>query len=127
MSETTNATPDSGSGELTVNDAANAFMGLMGGDEGSEDGQPEEQLETSEEDSSESDDESYDESDEEEQEDSEQEEKKRTYRVKASGEEKDVTLDELVKNYQLGADYTKKSQAVAEERKAVEAERHAVT
>lgn len=125
MSETTNATPESGSGELTVNDAASAFMGLMGGDEGSEDGQPEEQLEASEDEDSESEDE-YVESDEPEQEDSEQEEQTRTYRVKASGEEKDVTLDELVKNYQLGADYTKKSQAVAEERKAVEAERHAV-
>lgn len=126
MSETTNATPESGSGELTVNDAAISFMGLMGGDEGSDDGQPEEQLEAGEEDSAESEDE-YVESDESEQEDSEQEEQKRTYRVKASGEEKDVTLDELVKNYQLGADYTKKSQAVAEERKAVEAERHAVS
>lgn len=127
MSETTNVTPESGSGELTVNDAASAFMGLMGGDEGSEDGQPEEQLEASEGEESEAEDESNDEYEEEEQEDSEQEEQKRTYRVKASGEEKDVTLDELVKNYQLGADYTKKSQAVAEERKAVEAERHAVT
>jgi hypothetical protein len=126
MSETTNATPESGSGELTVNDAASAFMGLMGGDEGSDDGQPEEQLEADDNEESESEDE-YVESDESEQEDSEQEEQKRTYRVKASGEEKDVTLDELVKNYQLGADYTKKSQAVAEERKAVEAERHAVT
>lgn len=126
MSETTNVTPDYGSGELTVNDAASAFMGLMGGDEGSDNGQPEEQLEASEEDGSESEDSSYDETEEDEQEDSEQEEQKRTYRVKASGEEKDVTLDELVKNYQLGADYTKKSQAVAEERKAVEAERHAV-
>lgn len=126
MSETTNATPESGSGELTVNDAASAFMGLMGGDEGSDDGQPEERLEAGDNEESESEDE-YVESDESEQEDSEQEEQKRTYRVKASGEEKDVTLDELVKNYQLGADYTKKSQAVAEERKAVEAERHAVT
>lgn len=125
MSETTNATPESGSGELTVNDAASAFMGLMGGDEGSDNGQPEEQLEADDSEESESEDE-YVESDESEQEDSEQEEQKRTYRVKASGEEKDVTLDELVKNYQLGADYTKKSQAVAEERKAVEAERHAV-
>jgi hypothetical protein len=127
MSETTSATPESGSGELTVNDAASAFMGLMGGDEGSDEGQPEEQLEASEEEESESEDESSDEYEEEEQEDSEQEEQKRTYRVKAAGEEKDVTLDELVKNYQLGADYTKKSQAVAEERKAVQAEQQAIT
>jgi len=126
MSETTSATPESGSGELTVNEAANAFMGLMGSDEGSDDGQPEAQTQSDDDDSEELEEESNDESDGEEQEDSEQEEKERTYRVKAAGEEKDVTLDELVKNYQLGADYTKKSQAVAEERKVVQAEYQAV-
>lgn len=126
MSETTSATPESGSGELTVNQAANAFMGLMGSDEGSDEGQPEAQAQSNEGEGEEPEEESYDESDGEEQEDSEQEEQERTYRVKAAGEEKDVTLDELVKNYQLGADYTKKSQAVAEERKAVQAEYQAV-
>ena len=126
MSETTSATPESGSGELTVNDAANAFMGLMGSDEGSDEGQPEAQAQSDEDDSEEPEEESNDESEGEEQEDSEQEEQERTYRVKAAGEEKDVTLDELVKNYQLGADYTKKSQAVAEERKVIQAEYHAI-
>lgn len=126
MSETTSATPESGSGELTVNQAANAFMGLMGSDEGSDEGQPEAQAQSDEGEGEEPEEESYDESDGEEQEDSEQEEQERTYRVKAAGEEKDVTLDELVKNYQLGADYTKKSQAVAEERKVVQAEYQAV-
>ena len=126
MSETTSATPESGSGELTVNQAANAFMGLMGSDEGSDEGQPEAQAQSDEGEGEEPEEESYDESEGEEQEDSEQEEQERTYRVKAAGEEKDVTLDELVKNYQLGADYTKKSQAVAEERKAVQAEYQAV-
>lgn len=126
MSETTSATPESGSGELTVNEAANAFMGLMGGDEGSDEGQPEAQAQSDEGEGEEPEEESNDESEGEEQEDSEQEEQERTYRVKAAGEEKDVTLDELVKNYQLGADYTKKSQAVAEERKAVQAEYQAI-
>ena len=46
--------------------------------------------------------------------------------MKAAGEEREVTLDELIKSYQLGTDYTKKSQAVAEERKAVEAERQRI-
>jgi hypothetical protein len=46
--------------------------------------------------------------------------------VKAAGEEREVTLDELIKSYQLGTDYTKKSQAVAEERKAIEAERQRI-
>ena len=48
-------------------------------------------------------------------------EERKTYRVKAGGEEKDVTLDELVSGYQKGEDYTKKSQSLAEERKKVEA------
>ena len=47
-------------------------------------------------------------------------EERKTYRVKASGEEKDVTLDELVSGYQKATDYTQKSQTLAEERKKVE-------
>ena len=66
-----------------------------------------------------------DEDDSEEEDEVEVEERK-TFRVKANGEEKDVTLDELVSGYQKGEDYTKKSQALAEQRKAVEAEAHAV-
>ena len=53
-------------------------------------------------------------------------EERKTFRVKANGEEKDVTLTELVEGYQKGSDYTKKSQALAEDRKRVEAEAHAV-
>ena len=53
-------------------------------------------------------------------------EERKTFRVKANGEEKDVTLDELVSGFQKGEDYTKKSQALAEQRKAVEAEAYAV-
>ena len=66
---------------------------------------------------------------EEEDEDSEDEvevEERKTFRVKANGEEKDVTLNELVEGYQKGSDYTKKSQELAAQRKAVEAEAHAV-
>ena len=48
-------------------------------------------------------------------------EERKTYRVKASGEEKDVTLDELVSGYQKSTDYTQKSQQLAEERKKLEA------
>ena len=48
-------------------------------------------------------------------------EERKTYRVKASGEEKDVTLDELVSGYQKSTDYTQKSQTLAEERTKVEA------
>ena len=53
-------------------------------------------------------------------------EEQKTYKVKANGQEQEVTLDELVSGFQKGEDYTKKSQALADQRKAVEAEAHAV-
>jgi hypothetical protein len=119
MSDTESTNPE-GSAQLDVGGAANAILGLMGTDDGSEQEQPEQELEAN-------DSEAESEEDSEvEQEDEVEEQETQTYRVKAAGEEKDVTLDELIKSYQLGTDYTRKSQAVAEERKAVEAERHAV-
>jgi hypothetical protein len=123
MSDTQNTTPE-GSGELTVNSAADAILGLMGGEEGSEQEQPELQAEAN--DSDAESDESYDESEVEQEDGEDEQEEPQKFRVKAAGEEREVTLDELIKSYQLGTDYTKKSQAVAEERKAVEAERQAV-
>ena len=119
MSDTESTNPE-GSAQLDVGSAANAILGLMGSDDGSEQEQPEQELEAN---NSEAESEEYSEV---EQEDEVEEQETQTYRVKASGEEKDVTLDELIKSYQLGTDYTRKSQAVAEERKVVEAERHAV-
>ena len=53
-------------------------------------------------------------------------EERKTFRVKANGEEQDVTLEELVEGYQKGSDYTKKSQTLAEQRKAVEAHASAI-
>jgi hypothetical protein len=126
MSDTQNTTPE-GSGELTVGGAADAILGLMGGEEGSEQEQPESQLEANDSDAESDEPEEYSDESEVEQEDGEDEsEEPQRYRVKAAGEDREVTLDELIKSYQLGTDYTKKSQAVAEERKAVESERHAV-
>jgi len=122
MSDTPNTTPE-GSGELTVEGAANAFLSMMNREDGSEQEQPESASEANESDAES--DESYESEVEQEDGDGEQEEPQK-YRVKAAGEDREVTLDELIKSYQLGTDYTKKSQAVAEERKAVEAERHAV-
>jgi hypothetical protein len=98
-----------GSESLDVNQAASAFEGMMGDSEEAEQGQSEGQLE----DQQETDEVEY----------SEEEEPKPRYKVKASGEEVEVELDELIKGYQQGADYTKKSQALAEQRKALEAER----
>jgi hypothetical protein len=101
-------TNPSGSESLDVNQAASAFEGMMGDSEEAEEGQSEGQLE----DQQETDEVEYD------------EEPKPRYKVKASGEEVEVELDELIKGYQQGADYTKKSQALAEQRKALEAERN---
>jgi hypothetical protein len=119
MSDTQNTTPE-GSGELTVEGAANAFLSMMDREDGSDKEQPESASEANESDA-ESDGES-----EVEQDDDGEEQEQPTYLVKAAGEEREVTLNELIKSYQLGTDYTKKSQAVAEERKAVESERQAV-
>jgi hypothetical protein len=123
MSDTGSMTPE-GNTQLDVGGAADAIMGLMGTEEGSEQEQPETQLEAN--DSEAESEESYDEPEVEQDEGEEEAEEPPKYRVKAAGEEKEVTLDELIKSYQLGTDYTKKSQAVAEERKAVEAERQRI-
>ena len=103
-------TNPNGSESLDVNQAASAFESMMGDSEEADnsqaEGQPEELQETDEVEYSE-----------------ESEEPKPRSKVKASGEEVEVELDELIKGYQQGTDYTKKSQALAEQRKAIEAER----
>ena len=111
-------TNPSGSESLNVNQAANAFLGLMGSDDGAEQGQPEEQSEELEANSEvESEEAEY--SDESEP----VEEVKPRYKAKVGGEEVEVELDELINGYQRSKDYTQKSQALAEQRKAIEAER----
>lgn len=121
MSEQT-MTPESGSGEMGVNEAANQFLSMMDEPEDSQEQPEAEQEEVELEAESEESEEDYEEPEESEY---EPEELPR-YRVKAAGEEKEVTLDELIKGYQLGADYTKKTSDVAEQRRAVEAERQAI-
>jgi hypothetical protein len=100
----------------------------MGNEEGSEQEQPESQSESndSEAESEHIEAQAEDESEVEQDEGEDEQEEPAKYRVKAAGEEREVTLDELIKSYQLGTDYTKKSQAVAEERKVVEAERQRI-
>jgi hypothetical protein len=134
MSEET-MTPEQGSGELTVNEAAKQFEGFLSAGEDSN-----EQPETVEEEAEDSSDyeeaveaiddevvdaEDVDTDDDNEVEEEELEEEAR-YTVKAAGEEKEVTLEELMQGYQLGADYTKKTQELAENRKAIEAEAKAI-
>lgn len=107
-----------GSESLNVNQAANAFMSLMGDDTGAEQGQPEESTEQLEA-TSEAESEEAEYSDESEP----VEEVKPRYKAKVGGEEVEVELDELINGYQRSKDYTQKSQALAEQRKAIEAER----
>jgi len=135
MSEET-MTPEQGSGELTVNEAATKFEGFLSAGEDSNE-QPD-TVETEQEDSADyeeaaeatedevvdADDVEVEDDDESEVEEEELEETR--YTVKAAGEEKEVTLEELMQGYQLGADYTKKTQELAENRKAVEAEAKAI-
>ena len=128
-------TPETGSGELTVNEAAAKFEGFLSAGEDSNE-QPE-TVETEQEDSADYEEavdateddvvdaDDVDTDDDNEVKEEELEEPQR-FKVKAAGEEKEVTLEELMQGYQLGADYTKKTQELAENRKAIEAEAHAV-
>ena len=93
-------------------------------EEAEEETEPESEVEELEEDNPKTDEDEDDESEDEEVE--EVEEEPVTYTVKSGGEEKEVTVDELISGYQKGDDYTKKSQALAEDRKKVAAEAHAV-
>ena len=121
MSE--NMTPQEGSGTLSVDQAAGALLGMMGGEDSQE--QPQAATETEEaaevaEDTPEA---QYADDESEQAEDQEPVDEKPRYKVKASGEEVEVTLDDLIKGYQREADYTKKTQTLAEQRKQVESER----
>jgi hypothetical protein len=62
----------------------------------------------------------------EEQEEPEEQEQQQTFTVKVDGKEVSVTLDELQKGYSRTQDYTRKTQQIAEVRKQVEQETHAV-
>jgi hypothetical protein len=131
MSENTMTPEESGSGTLTVSQAANAFEGLMDTPANSteqlageleaeqaleQEAEPQQEAEQVEE--------VVDDEAEVQEDDSQEEEP--SYVIKAAGEEKEVPLSELIKGYQLGADYTKKTTEVAEQRKLVEAERGAI-
>lgn len=101
---------------LSVSQAAGQFLGLMEGEEAQAQPDPSDVIEnTVEQEEVQEDlhDDDYD----------EPEETTPTYRVKVGKEEVDVSLDELVQGYSRTKDYTRKTQEVAEQRKAVEAER----
>jgi hypothetical protein len=121
MSE--NMTPQEGNGSLSVDEAAGALLGLMGGEDSQEQPDTAQEAEEVTQEAQSDEEQSEDEGDVEEQ---EQVEEKPRYKVKASGEEIEVTLDDLIKGYQREADYTKKTQTLAEQRKQVESERNVI-
>ena len=137
MSDETMTSDTTESGNLTVTDAASAIEGMLSAPEDSTEEQPEvveeqtEEVEEVEETETEPEVEEEVEAEEEVEEESEVEEpeeveEEQTFTIKAAGEEKEVTLDELKKSYQLGSDYTKKTQEVAEQRKVIEQEAKAI-
>lgn len=117
-------TPATGNG--TVQEAASQFFDMMETAENPE-GQNEAEEVVEEEASEES--ESGEDHEEELEEGSDEEQDsddEPTYRIKMAGEEREITQSELIKLAQQGADYTKKSQQVSEQRKALESESRAI-
>ena len=112
MSDNTNP---QGSVDTSVSGAANAFLSILEPQAEEAQADPEASEEIQAEESDTSAEESV------EQEEAVEESPK--YRVKANGEELEVSLDELLNGYSRTADYQKKTQSLAEQRKAVESER----
>lgn len=119
-------------GSLDVDQAA-VRIGSLIGKTTADNGEPEEQqagnadLEGDETEAEDPDEEEGEpETDDEETEEEETAEAEPTFTVKVDGKEFQVTEKELLDGYQRQADYTRKAQAVAEERKANEAESTAV-
>lgn len=112
----------------TINEAASSFFNLLGGDEAPDEGQVEAQpVEMQEDEGDDYEPEQYDEdgTDEDSDEEYVPEEPKR-FKVKVHGEELELSEDELINYAQQGADYTRKTQQLAEQRKALEAEMRSV-
>tara|TARA_B110000196_G_scaffold211922_1_gene181766 strand:+ start:315 stop:1337 length:1023 start_codon:yes stop_codon:yes gene_type:complete len=140
MSEETMTSDNTESGsDLTISEATTAFEGMLSTPEDSKEQPTEKEEDTQEaeveeteveleaeeaEEVEEAEDDTEDDSENEEE--VEEVEEEQTFTVKAAGEEKEVTLDELVTSYQLGSDYTKKTQEVAEQRKVIDQEAKAI-
>lgn len=122
--ETTNPSGSESQSQGTINEATDSFYNLLGGDEASEEGQAEEP--TNEVEGESQGEEEPQEQDEEDSQESEEDPDEPRYSVKVAGEEKELTLNELKSLAQQGADYTKKTQQVAEQRKEVEAQAKAI-
>jgi hypothetical protein len=111
MSENTNP---NGSVDGSISGAANAFMSMIEPQSEEAQAHPEDRVEVEFNADANADDTGYEE---------EAVEESPKYRVRANGEELEVSLDELLNGYSRTADYQKKTQSLAEQRKAVEVER----
>lgn len=109
----------------TIQEAQDSFYNLLGGDEESSDGQSNEQPEAEEEIEA-SEEAPTDEYEEEDSQDSNEEPETKRFRVKVAGEELELSQEELINYAQQGADYTRKTQQLAEQRKALDAEAQSV-
>ena len=118
-------------GSITVNQAAQSFAAMLDSQEGVDTGaeaQPEEEQsesESEEVESAEPQDEALESSEEVEGDEEESEEeapRDEKFVVKVDGKEIEVPKEELIRGYQREADYTRKTQKLAEERKLVESE-----
>jgi hypothetical protein len=116
-------------GSMTVNEAAQNFASMLdsqeGVDTGAEAQTEEEQSESEEVESTEPQEEVEEASENVEGEDEESEEeapRSEKFIVKVDGKEIEVPKEELIRGYQREADYTRKTQKLAEERKFVESE-----
>jgi hypothetical protein len=123
------------SGPMNMDQAVQALAAILpeeGQQDGGETQEPipeEEEAAASSEDSLDTEDASEEESEGEQselEEDTQEEDKPQVFTVKVDGKEVEVTLDELQKGYSRTQDYTRKTQQVAEARKAAEAELQAV-
>jgi hypothetical protein len=134
MSEETMTSDSTESGsDLTISEATTAFEGMLSTPEDSKEQPNEKEEDTQEAEVEETEveaepevEEAEAEDDSESEEEVEEVEEEQTFTVKAAGEEKEVTLDELVTSYQLGSDYTKKTQEIAEQRKVIDQEAKAI-
>jgi len=123
------------SGPMNMDQAVQALAAILpeeGQQESSETQEPipeEEEAAASSDDSLDTEDASSEEAEDEQselEEDNQEEDKPQVFTVKVDGKEIEVTLDELQKGYSRTQDYTRKTQQVAEARKAAEAELQAV-
>lgn len=122
---------------IGLHEATLAIDQLLGPEEDTQDEAEAQEPEEAQDDAEETEAEEYSEEDEDEQSDPDEEDDTEevieqelpddlTIKVKLDGEETEVTLDELRKGYSRYSDYTRKTQALAEERKSFQSEAEAI-